>query len=656
MTNRIVISQRAIAAVGGSYGCPKQDAKATYLRSRLDLFENNGIFSRLGIHMTRVSWRVALFFTPCLSKSPSEFSQPAGPREHQNNYDSQGRIDKMTSNRFRVLASLFILLVFTSTSQAQPDVFSTIPLANTIDNAATTNIKVTFTEPILASSLDHMSFSVYGSMTGNSISSVTYDSFTKTATYDPLWDFLPGEVVTVILNQDIVSPSNGPLVTPHVFEFIIGVTPSSAIFDSMRTFPAGDFPVTVEFADFDGDGLLDMVASNRNSNDASIYGGNGGGDFYLFFNEATGMWPLGICVADVYRTLDPGFITANFTDDSLSVMENTGALLFLHHKREISGNSQFVSTGDLNGDGFLDVVSTTFDSLNIMMHSGLFGLDPYVAFGTAGTMIADIKLADINNDGDHDLLLTHNGGGPGTGDLSVFRNDGTGTLLTPPDIYPLTGGPIAVLAGDLNGDAWLDVVVACRIDSTVKVFINNGVDGLLNAPVTYPVGFMPLWVVAADLDGDMHLDLAVANEDGTSIALLMNNGPGTFGSAQMVPIGYSTGWISYGDIDGDGDIDLAVPLPYQDSVMVLFNKTAISYYCGQFSGGYTGNTNCDENGKRNLADITRLIDRVYISKLDLCDEAEGNTNGDVDSKINLADITILIDHVYISKAETSACE
>lgn len=185
----------------------------------------------------------------------------------------------MTSNRYRILTGLFVLLVLTTTILAQPDVFSTIPLANTIDNAATTNITVTFTEPILASSVDNMSFSVYGSMTGNSISSVTYDAFTKTATYDPLWDFLPGEVVTVILNQDIVSPSNGPLVTPHVFEFIIGVTPSSAIFDSMRTFPAGDFPVTVEFADFDGDGLLDMVASNRNSNNASIYSGEWGRRF-----------------------------------------------------------------------------------------------------------------------------------------------------------------------------------------------------------------------------------------------------------------------------------------------------------------------------------------------------------------------------------------
>jgi hypothetical protein len=78
--------------------------------------------------------------------------------------------------------------------------------------------------------------------------------------------------------------------------------------------------------------------------------------------------------------------------------------------------------------------------------------------------------------------------------------------------------------------------------------------------------------------------------------------------------------------------------------------------CGNFTSGFTGNADCDVEGKRNLADITRLIDRVYISKSLLCCEANGNVDGDSDDKINLADITRLIDHVYISKDETAPCQ
>jgi hypothetical protein len=78
--------------------------------------------------------------------------------------------------------------------------------------------------------------------------------------------------------------------------------------------------------------------------------------------------------------------------------------------------------------------------------------------------------------------------------------------------------------------------------------------------------------------------------------------------------------------------------------------------CGIYTGGYTGNTNCDTEGKRNLADVTQLISRVYLTpEVPLCCEENGNTNGDPAGTLNLADITKLIDHVYISHAETAPC-
>ena len=77
--------------------------------------------------------------------------------------------------------------------------------------------------------------------------------------------------------------------------------------------------------------------------------------------------------------------------------------------------------------------------------------------------------------------------------------------------------------------------------------------------------------------------------------------------------------------------------------------------CGRYTAGYTGNTDCDELGKRSLADITKLIDHVYLSKEELCCPAEGNTDGDALEKVGLSDIIRLIDHVYLSKGETEPC-
>jgi hypothetical protein len=77
--------------------------------------------------------------------------------------------------------------------------------------------------------------------------------------------------------------------------------------------------------------------------------------------------------------------------------------------------------------------------------------------------------------------------------------------------------------------------------------------------------------------------------------------------------------------------------------------------CGNFTGGTTGNCNCSADGAINLADITRLIDFVYISQSPLCCQENGDINGDGTSA-NLADITRLIDHVYISQSPTAACQ
>ncbi len=82
---------------------------------------------------------------------------------------------------------------------------------------------------------------------------------------------------------------------------------------------------------------------------------------------------------------------------------------------------------------------------------------------------------------------------------------------------------------------------------------------------------------------------------------------------------------------------------------------AMSGCCGVYTGGFTGNANCSDDGKLTLSDITRLIDRVYISNDPLCCEAAGNTNASVDCKITLSDITVLIDAVYVSNAQPADC-
>jgi len=88
----------------------------------------------------------------------------------------------------------------------------------------------------------------------------------------------------------------------------------------------------------------------------------------------------------------------------------------------------------------------------------------------------------------------------------------------------------------------------------------------------------------------------------------------------------------------------------------VLNALSVTPCCGLYTGGLTGNTNCDPEGRRDILDITVLIDHVYISQRDLCCPANGNLDPSNGEMINLADITRLIDFVYISHAETAPCQ
>jgi hypothetical protein len=166
-------------------------------------------------------------------------------------------------------------------------------------------------------------------------------------------------------------------------------------------------------------------------------------------------------------------------------------------------------------------------------------------------------------------------------------------------------------------------------------------------PVLNPIGprtgytfaFLSFNISAYDPDGTIP-GLSVPDLPDGALFDDNHNGTGTFD------------WTPLPDDTGEHHVTfVASDTEFADSELVVITIEDASTCCQ----GYTGNTNCDPEEKHNLADITCLIDRVYVSMEPLCCEPAGNTNGDVQGKLNLADITALIDHVYISHQQTAPC-
>src|SRR5581483_11498448 len=115
--------------------------------------------------------------------------------------------------------------------------------------------------------------------------------------------------------------------------------------------------------------------------------------------------------------------------------------------------TQSLATGDFNGDGKLDLVSTTSNSIvNVLLGNadGTFQSQQFTLLGS----LRDVTVADFNHDGKQDLAVV--GTGPDLAYILPGNGDGTFGLA---QLFLTQVVPDSVAAADFNGDGNLDLAV-----------------------------------------------------------------------------------------------------------------------------------------------------------------------------------------------------
>jgi hypothetical protein len=308
---------------------------------------------------------------------------------------------------------------------------------------------------------------------------------------------------------------------------------------------------SIVLGDLNGDGKPDVVVTNACGSDSvpacwtgsgsvSVLLGNGDGTFLPAVNYASGgYFDVSVSIADVNNDGKPDLLVANHCADY------------------ICANDGIVSVLLGNGDG-------TFQ--------------PAVNYDSGAHIAAFVTVADVNGDGKPDLLVANECIRPcATGSASVLLGNGNGTFQ--PAVNYESGGrfPESLAIADVNGDGEPDLLVPnCTTDNgcsdggpgAVGVLLGNG-DGTFTPAVTYSSGGnYAASVAVADMNGDNKPDLLVNNLNGT-VGILLGNRDGTFQPA----LGYPAEDFSFAvaDVNGDGKPDLLVSTDY--TVGVLLNNT-----------------------------------------------------------------------------------
>src|SRR5262245_44563133 len=226
-----------------------------------------------------------------------------------------------------------------------------------------------------------------------------------------------------------------------------------------------------------------------------------------------------------------------------------------------------VTVADFNNDGKPDLLvsntgesSTPQSGLSVLLGNGDGSFQPAVTTNVLGQGAAlSVAVGDFNRDGLTDVAVTVPGS-PANPAVEVLLGKGDGSFQPNHQILSVGQNPLSVAAGDFDGNGALDLVTLNDTSGTLSLLLGNG-DGSFRPRVDLAVGAFPRALVVGDFNGDGRLDVVTAQQLSNSVSVLLGRGNGTFSPPQVFAASgqdFTPSSMAVGDMNGDGRPDLVI--------------------------------------------------------------------------------------------------
>ena len=368
-----------------------------------------------------------------------------------------------------------------------------------------------------------------------------------------------------------------------------------------------------------GDAFVDIVAavpSGRVPEGFVTVTSNGSGGFNTPVYYEASQQTFDVAIVDLDKDGDGDVVTLANSSAAVTIHENPGDGSFpVLTRYEVASLSDAVESADIDNDGDIDIVvngevdvASNDAVVKILKNNGNGTFAPAIDYMPSRNF-ADMKLRDINGDNFLDLIFAPDGNFPHF-HLGTAVNLGNGTFAPTVVTEVFSCGEGTIDAADLDGDGDRDIVLTeeetCPSTSLAHIFVfrNDGNQNFVRMPDIELPGRLPHGLALAEVTGDSNIDIITSLTDGMGV--LPGNGNLTFGA----PIISTTAPYKFKmvDFNHDGLLDLGM-IMQQDSFGTELIGTALGNGNGTFQAVRT------QTGSSVLENL-RISDDLHAGDVD----------------------------------------